>query len=58
MDSRCESSADRVVQQRSDSPKTLLDLDERFGISRERVRQIREIAVSRPQASLSNEPVT
>ena len=40
----------------SDSPKTLDELGERFGISRERVRQIRETAVSRLRTSLSDAP--
>ena len=37
----------------SDAPKTLLDLGERFGVSRERIRQIRESALSRLRASFS-----
>ena len=42
----------------SDTPKTLRELGERFGISRERVRQIRETAVSRLRTSLSDAPAT
>ena len=42
----------------SDSPKTLDELGERFGISKERVRQIREVAVSRLRTSLSDAPTT
>lgn len=42
----------------SDSPKTLGELGERFGISKERVRQIREVAVSRLRTSLSDAPAT
>ena len=42
----------------SDTPKTLDELGERFGISRERVRQIREVAVSRLRTSLSDAPTT
>ncbi|WP_019956954.1 sigma-70 family RNA polymerase sigma factor [Yoonia vestfoldensis] len=38
----------------SDTPKTLLDLGERFGVSRERIRQIRESALSKLRASLSD----
>jgi len=38
----------------SDAPKTLLDLGERFGVSRERIRQIRESALSKLRASLSD----
>jgi RNA polymerase sigma-32 factor len=38
----------------SDTPKTLLDLGERFGVSRERIRQIRESALSRLRVSFSD----
>jgi len=38
----------------SDTPKTLLDLGERFGVSRERIRQIREAALSRLRTSFSD----
>jgi len=38
----------------SDAPKTLLDLGERFGVSRERIRQIRESALSRLRTSFSD----
>jgi RNA polymerase sigma-32 factor len=38
----------------SESPKTLAELGERFGVSRERIRQIRETAVTRLRASLSD----
>ena len=40
----------------AESPKTLVELSERFGISKERVRQIREAAVSRLRTSLSDAP--
>jgi RNA polymerase sigma-32 factor len=36
----------------SDTPKTLRVLGERFGVSRERIRQIRESALARLRASL------
>ena len=42
----------------SDSRKTLVELGERFGISNERVRQIREVALSRLRTSLSDAPAT
>ena len=42
----------------SDSPKTLVELGEQFGISNERVRQIREVAMSRLRTSLSDAPAT
>jgi len=38
----------------SDTPKTLLDLGERFGVSRERIRQIRETALARLRASMAD----
>jgi RNA polymerase sigma-32 factor len=38
----------------SDPPKTLLALGERFGVSRERIRQIREAALSRLRKSFSD----
>ena len=38
----------------SDTPKTLLDLGERFGVSRERIRQIRETALTRLRASMAD----
>ena len=38
----------------SDSPKTLAELGDKFGISRERVRQIREAAVSRLRMSFAD----
>ena len=37
----------------SDTPKTLLELGERFGVSRERIRQIREAALTRLRASFA-----
>jgi RNA polymerase sigma-32 factor len=37
----------------SDTPKTLGALGERFGVSRERIRQIREIALTRLRASFA-----
>ena len=37
----------------SDTPKTLLDLGERFGVSRERIRQIRETALTHLRASMA-----
>ena len=42
----------------SDSPKTLVELGEQFGISNERVRQIWEAPVSRLRTSLSDAPAT
>ena len=38
----------------SDTPKTLLELSHQFGISRERVRQIREAALARLRASFAD----
>lgn len=38
----------------SDTPKTLLELSDQFGISRERVRQIREAALARLRASFAD----
>jgi RNA polymerase sigma-32 factor len=38
----------------SDKPKTLLELGERFGVSRERIRQIREAALTRLRASFAD----
>jgi RNA polymerase sigma-32 factor len=38
----------------SDTPKTLLYLGERFGVSRERIRQIRETALARLRASMAD----
>jgi len=38
----------------SETPKTLLDLGERFGVSRERIRQLRESALSKLRASFSD----
>jgi len=38
----------------SDTPKTLSALGERFGVSRERIRQIRESALTRLRASFSD----
>lgn len=38
----------------SDTPKTLHDLGERFGVSRERIRQIREAALTRMRASIAD----
>jgi RNA polymerase sigma-32 factor len=37
----------------SDTPKTLLELGDRFGVSRERIRQIREAALTRLRASFA-----
>jgi RNA polymerase sigma-32 factor len=37
----------------SDTPKTLEALGERFGVSRERIRQIREAALARLRASFA-----
>ena len=42
----------------SDSPKTLIELSEQFGISNERVRQIWEAPVSRLRTSHSDAPAT
>ncbi|MEJ6478756.1 MAG: sigma factor-like helix-turn-helix DNA-binding protein, partial [Octadecabacter sp.] len=38
----------------SDTPKTLLELGHRFGVSRERIRQIREAALTRLRASFAD----
>jgi len=38
----------------SDTPKTLLDLGKRFGVSQERIRQIRETALARLRASMAD----
>ena len=38
----------------SDTPKTLLELGNRFGVSRERIRQIREAALTRLRASFAD----
>jgi RNA polymerase sigma-32 factor len=38
----------------SDTPKTLLELGDRFGVSRERIRQIREAALTRLRASFAD----
>lgn len=38
----------------SDTPKTLLELGNRFGVSRERIRQIRESALARLRASFAD----
>ena len=39
----------------SDTPKTLLESGERFGVSRERIRQIREAALTRLRAFSDDE---
>jgi RNA polymerase sigma-32 factor len=39
----------------SETPKTLFDLGERFGVSKERIRQIREAALVRLRASMADE---
>ena len=39
----------------SDTPKTLLELSKRFGVSRERIRQIRDAALTRLRAFSDDE---
>lgn len=42
----------------SDTPKTLLELGDRFGVSSERIRQIREAALTRLRASFADTAVS